>query len=77
MVVCKRTYFDKNEKVIFIKNKIYKTNNAADFSMSFDIYIEVITEMGIHFPMTIKTFNKHFYRIEDVRNKKIEKLLNE
>ncbi len=77
MVVCKRTYFDKSDKAIFIKNKIYKTENAADFSISFGVYIQVITESGVRIPLMRQTFNKHFSRIEDVRNEKIEKLLNE
>lgn len=75
MVVCRRTYFDKDDKAIFIKNKIYKTENAHDFSISFGVFIQVIDESGKFIPMTRQTFSKHFSKIEDVRNEKIEKLL--
>mgnify|MGYP000920845379 CR=1 FL=1 len=75
MVVCRRTYFDKYDKAIFIKNKIYKTENAHDFSISFGVFIQVIDELGELNPISKQTFDKHFSKIEDVRNEKIEKLL--
>lgn len=68
---CRRTYFlPPSEKPIFEKNKFYKIDNRNSAS------ITVISEIGINFYLSTANYHKYFIDVEQLREDKINEILN-
>ncbi len=75
-VYCKRTMFVANEKlVICSKGKLYQVFEPTDFELSSGICFWVKGELEEKVPLTNKYFDKYFCTIEEMRNNKINNIL--
>jgi hypothetical protein len=84
-IYCKRTIFDKENKVLCKKGNIYKTHQPTEFELKSGLCLLVETELpgtgnqigypDNWYPLTLKSFKKYFSSIDDMRNNKINDIL--
>jgi hypothetical protein len=68
--LCKRTYFtSENNKPVFEKNEYYYIVDRTDYTIS-------ILSGNKTFYLNKNTFNKHFIDIKELRENKINEILN-
>ena len=82
-VYCKRTVFNTvgglnayEDTLIFSKDKYYNSREPLEFESSAGIYLWIKCEIGEMVPVTQKYFKKYFILVEDLRNNKINEILN-
>ena len=89
-VYCKRTVFEKNTNsypingkeygeswVIWQKDKYYRFNIPEDIERSMGIHYYIKSEReSLWYPIKKKEFDKYFTDIDELRNNKIEQILN-
>ncbi len=85
-IYCKRTLFEKDNKTVLCKkDKIYKTHTPTEFELKSGLCFWVETELEATgkqigppdnwYPITLKTFEKYFTTIDEMRNNKINEVL--
>lgn len=62
-------------QVICSKDKLYQVFEPTEFELSSGICLWVVCELDENVPLTNKYFNKYFCTIEEMRNKKINNVL--
>jgi hypothetical protein len=68
--LCKRTYFtSENNKPVFEKNEYYPIIEENDFSITIKSSERIVY-------LNRNTFNKHFIDIKELRENKINEILN-
>ncbi len=76
-IYCKRTFFNKKEgDVICVRGQKYLASPSTEFEFESGIIFWVQTESE-KIPLTHKIFEKYFTTLEDMRNIKINDLLND
>ena len=89
-VYCKRTVFEKNTNsypingkeygeswVKWQKDKYYRFNIPEDIERSMGIHYYIKSEReSLWYPIKKKEFDKYFTDIDELRNNKIEQILN-
>lgn len=76
-VYCKRTVFNTDEDtLIFSKYKYYNSRQPSEFESGAGIYLWIECEIGEMVPVNQKYFKKYFTLLEDLRNNKINEILN-
>lgn len=66
-----------DNSVICAKGRIYKTTESSDFEAKTGICFWVKTEVDEDVPLTIKLYEKYFTTIDDMRNMKINEILDD
>lgn len=66
-----------DNSVICAKGKMYQTVESSDFEAKTGICFWVKTEIDSDVPLTIKLFDKYFTTIDEMRNNKINEILND
>lgn len=75
-IYCKRTMFVINDKrVICSKGKMYEVFEPTNFESTSGICLWVKGELDEDVPLTNKIFEKYFCTIEEMRNNKINNIL--
>jgi hypothetical protein len=85
-IYCKRTLFVKDEKyVLCVKGKIYNSQPPTEFELESGLCLWVENELepsGNQIgapdnwtPLTLKTYEKYFTTIDEMRNNKINSIL--
>jgi uncharacterized membrane protein len=70
-VLCKRTYFThENNLPVFEKDKYYSIIEKNDYSIS------IKNNKGVVVFLNANTFNRYFIDINELRDKKINEILN-
>ena len=77
--------FVKDEKIVlFVKGKIYKTHTPTEFELKSGLCLWVENELEPNgnqigpdnlTPLTLKTYEKYFTTIDEMRNNKINSIL--
>lgn len=89
-LICKRTFFKKNlnyypvngklygnEYVAFKNGKIYQYKEPEDYEKAVGVYLIVESERkDFWLPVKKSEFDKYFINLEEIRNKKIDEILN-
>lgn len=89
-VYCKRTYFEKNNNSYpingksygemwtkWIKGKFYKFRLPKDYEKTVGVYCILENERESFWtPIKEKEFKKHFIDVDDLRQEKINRILN-
>lgn len=76
-VYCKRNFFQSGEtKAKWIKGKYYKVGELTDWELELDFYTVIESEFSIHSPINKKEFHKYFTQVDDLRDNKIDEILN-
>lgn len=81
-VYCKRNFFQSGEtKAKWIKGKYYKVGELTEWELELDFYLVIESEFSIganhHYsPINKKEFHKYFTQVDDLRDNKIDEILN-
>jgi hypothetical protein len=75
-VFCKRTFI-QDECILFKKNNTYDTQSVRDHEKEFFVHIKVLSEKQIFMPLMRKTFDKYFSTIQEVRDNRINQIIND
>jgi len=88
-VYCKRTYFERNLNTYqingknygehwskWIKGKYYKIRIPADYERNVGVFYVIESERESFWPIKEKDFHKYFIDINELREEKIDSLLN-
>jgi ABC-type Na+ transport system ATPase subunit NatA len=81
IVYCKRTFFEKNlnneECVKWFKDKYYNVRKPKDYESKVGVFYIIESEReSFWYPITEKEFHKYFIDIDELRNEKIDRILN-
>lgn len=90
-VLCRRTYFEKNTNAYPIngknygeqwvkwkKGKYYSVRLPQDYEKAIGVYYRIESERESFWsPIKEKEFHKHFIDIDELRNEKIEQILQQ
>jgi hypothetical protein len=70
--------FDPDEKrVICAKGKIYQTTPPSEFEYKSGLILWSQSESGEKIPLTMNIFDKYFTTIDEMRNSKINEILDD
>lgn len=70
-------FSNDNKDVICTKGKIYQTIPSSDFESKTGICFWIKNELGENIPLTLKLFDKFFTTIDEMRNFKINQILDD
>ena len=70
--------FDPDDNsVICSKGKIYKTSPSTEFEYESGLIFWVYSEISKNIPLTLKIYEKYFTSINEMRDSKINEVLND
>lgn len=74
---CKRTFFDKDNSVKWIKEKYYDTMVPDDYELKngVHVYVKVEDRHQMYHPLNKNEYNKYFIGIDEIREEKIKQIL--
>jgi len=64
-----------DNSVICVKGKIYETHPGSEFELKTGLVLWVYSDVEEEIPLTIKLFYKYFMTIDEMRNNKINEIL--
>lgn len=66
-----------DNSVICAKGKIYQTVSSSEFEAKTGLVFWVFSEIEENTPLTLKLYDKYFTTIDEMRNMKINEILND
>ena len=66
-----------NKSVVCSKGKIYQTTPSSEFEHKSGLIFWTQSDIGEKIPLTLNLFNKYFTTIDEMRNIKINEILDD